>query len=191
MHAAIADALPELGIHGRPARRIGRIGQIATKNDRLLCFTDPDPEDIVTKASRSSAAHSAGAAGAVLQHGSVLLARSSRTPELPGVCDVADDPRGTDDWSDRLARSEFPTPWDLRPVDVGVPAEVAARAAELEAVALPQSRLDRTALVTRRVRVVVVLTSMPKTESRVACILAQRRRRISGIRRRTGAPRWS
>ena len=41
--------------------------------------------------------------GAVLQHGSFLLARSSRTPELAGLCDVADlsaDPR---DWSDRLA----------------------------------------------------------------------------------------
>ena len=28
--------------------------------------------------------------GAILQHGSILLRRSDTTPELPGICDLAD-----------------------------------------------------------------------------------------------------
>ena len=90
-------------------------------------------------------------AGAVLQHGSLLLARSSRTPELPGVCDVADESAGNHDWSDRLLAANSPA-LGLRRVAVEVPDEVRARAMELQRDALPKPRMDRTDAVTLRVK---------------------------------------
>ena len=62
----------------------------------LLCFTDRSAEDIVFEGIKIVGSAQRRRGGAVLQHGSILLARSSRTPELPGLCDVADlsdDPR--------------------------------------------------------------------------------------------------
>ena len=52
----------------------------------------------------------------MLQHGSLLLARSCRTPELLGVCDVADESAGNHDWSDRLL-ARIPSALGLRRLD--------------------------------------------------------------------------
>ena len=77
-----------------PARRICRERSYGDQKRPLLCFTDPDPEDIVTNGVKIVGSAQRRRGGAVLQHGSLLLARSCRTPELLGVCDVADESRG-------------------------------------------------------------------------------------------------
>jgi hypothetical protein len=60
-----------------------------------------------------------------------LLAHSSRTPELLGVCDVADESAGNHDWSDRLL-ARIPPALGLQRLDAQVPAETRARALELQ-----------------------------------------------------------
>jgi lipoyl(octanoyl) transferase len=130
VHGAIIGALLDLGI---PTARRGESSQIVVRDQRrpLLCFTDPDPEDIVTKGVKIVGSAQRRRGGAVLQHGSLLLARSSRTPEILGVSDVAGESAGYHDWADRLVK-RIVNALGLEPVAADIPAKVAARAAELE-----------------------------------------------------------
>jgi lipoate-protein ligase A len=130
VHLAIADTLASLGVHAD--RRGDTDLQTLDKRKRpLLCFTDPNPEDIVTRGIKIVGSAQRRRAGAVLQHGSVLLARSCYTPELPGVCDTADVHAEPRDWSDRLLAS-IPRALGLHPLAISVPNEVRERASELE-----------------------------------------------------------
>jgi lipoate-protein ligase A len=130
VHLAITDILASLGVR---ADRRGDTDQQTLDNRKrpLLCFTDPNPEDIVTRGIKIVGSAQRRRAEAVLQHGSVLLARSSRTPELPGVCDVADVYAEPRDWADRLVAS-IPDTLGLNRVPISLPNEVLERAAELE-----------------------------------------------------------
>jgi lipoyl(octanoyl) transferase len=130
VHAAITAALEDHGIFA--CRR----GDTAASDhfDRkrpLLCFTDNDAEDIVTKGVKIVGSAQRRRRGAMLQHGSLLLAKSSRTPELLGVCDVADESAGHHDWSDRLL-ARIADALGLPRVDVAVPDEIRERAWELQ-----------------------------------------------------------
>jgi hypothetical protein len=59
------------------------------------------------------------------------LSQSCHTPELPGVCDVADVHAEPREWSDRLLAS-IPEALGLHSQAICVPDEVRERAAELE-----------------------------------------------------------
>jgi lipoate-protein ligase A len=130
VHTAIAAALAEVGV---PADRRVNSGEsgLVYRSRPLLCFTDHDPEDIVTKGVKIVGSAQRRRGDAVLQHGSLLLARSYRTPELLGVCDVADGSVGHVDWSGRLL-ARIPDALGLRRVDVELPDDVRALAAELQ-----------------------------------------------------------
>ena len=130
VHAAIASALLEVGI--ATARR-GDAGGSRDVNQKrpFLCFTDTDPEDIVTGDVKVVGSAQRRRCGAVLQHGSLLLAHSCRTPELVGVCDVADESAGNLDWP-ALVLAPIPLALGLRRLDALVPADVRARALELQ-----------------------------------------------------------
>jgi lipoyl(octanoyl) transferase len=130
VHGAIVEAILELGIS---AARRGEFRQMVVGDRRrpFLCFTDPDPEDIVTKGVKIVGSAQRRHGGAVLQHGSFLLARSYRTPELLGVCDVAGESAGHHDWAERIVK-RIVNGLDLEPHAADIPAKVAARAAELE-----------------------------------------------------------
>jgi lipoyl(octanoyl) transferase len=130
VHAAIIDALLEVGISA--ARRGAATGSGHVDKKRpLLCFTDTDPEDIVTVGVKVVGSAQRRRGGAVLQHGSLLLAHSSCTPELLGVCDVADESAGNHEWSDRLL-ARIPSAVGLRRLDAHVPTEIRARTWELQ-----------------------------------------------------------
>lgn len=88
IHSAIAAELRALGLD---ARRLGDLGPVDPSDPRrFLCFADRDAEDIVAQGSKlvGSAQRRRRGSGAVLQHGSLLLARSATTPELPGLAEV-------------------------------------------------------------------------------------------------------
>ncbi len=134
VHAAIAATLRAPGLdacrrgafESAPHRAVER-----PLHRPFLCFTDRDPEDIVASGFKVVGSAQRRHAGAILQHGSLLLKRSDRTPELPGVCDLAgvsQDPRS---WSgpvqERIARE-----LELDLVACDLPAAVSRRAAELE-----------------------------------------------------------
>ncbi len=122
VHGAIAGALRENGV------AVARRGQeVASKHrDRkrpLLCFTDTDAEDIVAEEVKVVGSARRRRGGAVLQHGSLLLSRSGRTPELPGIGDVADITLDRGHWSielvDRILRA-----LGLERIDIEIPPRV-------------------------------------------------------------------
>jgi len=95
VHEAIATIIKTRGLavsrrgdsSPQPDGRLPR--QASTRSDRpLLCFADQDAEDLVSNGVKIVGSAQRRRAGAVLQHGSVLLAGSKRTPELAGVTDL-------------------------------------------------------------------------------------------------------
>ncbi len=130
VHAAIAAVLADRGVAaGR--RGEGAPRGSAGRNRQLLCFTDWDPEDIVAQGFKLVGSAQRRRHGAILQHGSLLLARSDRVPELRGVCDVADLPRSPEAWS-RLLAVRIARALGLDPEASAVPAAIRDRASELE-----------------------------------------------------------
>jgi lipoyl(octanoyl) transferase len=118
VHLAIADLLQSLGA---PARRRGEPGARLELTRPFLCFTDEDAEDIVIGAHKVVGSAQRRRSGAVLQHGSLLLEASSRTPELLGIRDLAAlsvDPGGwLAGWFEQtiprvLGRSARAQPWE-------------------------------------------------------------------------------
>lgn len=102
VHAAIASILAARDVD---ARRHGDLASASASvpEHPFLCFADRDGEDLVADGSKLVGSAQRRRAGAILQHGSLLLRRSQTTPELPGVADLADvatDPRA---WSDLVA----------------------------------------------------------------------------------------
>ncbi len=90
VHAAIAGLLGEIGLD---ARRRGEDGVGPGDVEKpFLCFADRDAEDVVAGPTKLVGSAQRRRAGAVLQHGSVLLARSPATPELPGASDLTGGP---------------------------------------------------------------------------------------------------
>ncbi len=130
VHAAIAECLDEVGVPA--SRRGGEAPTHETGRERpILCFTGGDPEDIVSGGHKLVGSAQRRRDGAILQHGSILLARSPGVPELLGVCDVADVPGSPEYWRGRL-EDRVPEAMALPPMDVGWPDPLRERALELE-----------------------------------------------------------
>ncbi len=121
VHAAIVQVMADLGVVALARRDDVSQGHCERKRT-LLCFTDADPEDIVANGEKVVGSARRRRQGAVLQHGSLLLTRSYLTPELAGVCDVADVAALPKDWSERLLR-RVPAFLELDPYDTTFPLE--------------------------------------------------------------------
>ncbi len=105
VHAAIADVLREQGVDAQ--RRKGHETEPAqpgqsSQSRPFLCFTDRDPEDIVSGGFKIVGSAQRRRAGAILQHGSILLKACERTPELRGACDLAEVSPDPGFWVDRV-----------------------------------------------------------------------------------------
>ncbi len=98
IHSAIASALVAAGY---PA---ARRGETTAKPDRpFLCFLDHDSEDILVSGTKVVGSAQRRRPNAVLQHGSILLAQSRLTPELPGLRELAVLSANADDLANRLS----------------------------------------------------------------------------------------
>lgn len=98
VHEAIAADLRALGLAAM------RRGSGAADRDRpFLCFRDTDPSDVVIEGAKVVGSAQRRRAGAVLQHGSLLLTSSPDTPELPGLAEVGGGMPDRIDWASRLA----------------------------------------------------------------------------------------
>ena len=96
IHGAIGACLREAGVAaGR--RGDGPIAADVPGDRPFLCFRDRDDDDVVAGAIKLVGSAQRRRAGAVLQHGSLLLARSPTTPELPGLVDLAGPAAAGDD----------------------------------------------------------------------------------------------
>jgi lipoate-protein ligase A len=130
VHASVAALL---GGERFGVRRRGDPGSAVERERRpFLCFNDRDPEDLVVGSHKVVGSAQRRRAGAVLQHGSVLLAASPLTPELPGLSDLTAAPADTAFWAERLSR-RFPEALGLQPEPSGWPEPLLARARVLEA----------------------------------------------------------
>ena len=88
---------------GLPARRRGE-AEARTGPDRpFLCFLDRDAEDLVLQGSKVLGSAQRRRSGVLLQHGSLLLSRSSYVPEVPGIAELGGEAWGGEgDWSNQL-----------------------------------------------------------------------------------------
>jgi lipoate-protein ligase A len=103
VHAAIVELLEECGVG---AGRRGDVGDKAVRVDTprpFLCFADRDSEDVISGGAKLAGSAQRRRSGAVLQHGSILIASSTITPELPGATDLGMRPADLADWASRLA----------------------------------------------------------------------------------------
>jgi lipoate-protein ligase A len=107
VHDCLAKLLAEYGL---PASRRGEVDPRPPGPRPFLCFLDRDPHDVVWSGHKLIGSAQRRRAGTLLQHGSLLLAGSVGTPELPGLAEL-------------LPGSDRPSPSDV--------AERVLRAAEL------------------------------------------------------------
>jgi len=84
VHEVIAETLDGLGL---AARRRGEAEARTSRDRPFLCFLDRDAEDLVIAGSKVLGSAQRRKAGALLQHGSLLLAGSEPAPELLGLAD--------------------------------------------------------------------------------------------------------
>ena len=134
VHAAIAATLRAQGLDACRRAALASAPQNAAERPPrrpFLCFIDRDPEDIVAGGFKVVGSAQRRHSGAILQHGSLLLKQSDRTPELPGLGELAGvchDPRF---WSG-LVQEQIARALELPLVACDLPAAVSRRAVELE-----------------------------------------------------------
>lgn len=83
-HAIIADALTEFGVE---AQSVG-CGE-EKKLDPFLCFPHQAAGDLLITGSKIAGSAQRKMRGALMQHGSILLAQSELTPSLPGIAELS------------------------------------------------------------------------------------------------------
>jgi lipoate-protein ligase A len=83
VHEPIVAALKEQGI-----RAALRGAALAALEGTFLCFGRGDPRDIVLGGHKILGSAQRRRRGAVLQHGSLLVRRSERAPQFPGLLDL-------------------------------------------------------------------------------------------------------
>lgn len=131
VHTAMAALLRSEGITA--SLRGDESGPGIQKSRPFLCFTGHDAEDIVSARAKLVGSAQRRRAGAVLQHGALLLARSPVTPHLAGANDLAPSPKDRAFWCENLER-RIPESLGLE-CDAGpVPASLTERAKALEEV---------------------------------------------------------
>jgi lipoyl(octanoyl) transferase len=105
VHLAISELLKSLEV---PARRRGETDSGSDGTRPFLCFTDEDAEDIVIGVHKVVGSAQRRRSGAVLQHGSLLLGASSRTPEVLGVRELAQLPDNPVGWASAWFEATIP-----------------------------------------------------------------------------------
>ena len=86
IHGTLLEALAEFGV----AARLNEAALVHMEGEPFLCFQRRAAGDVLLDRYKICGSAQRRRRGAILQHGSVLLARSAAAPELPGVVDLAD-----------------------------------------------------------------------------------------------------
>jgi lipoate-protein ligase A len=102
VHAVLIDVLAGYGIHARLCQGVGRESE---RSQPFLCFQRRSPGDVLLSDMKIAGSAQRRYRGAVLQHGSLLLARSTTAPELPGISEIA---------AISLSFDEFVQAWSIK-----------------------------------------------------------------------------
>lgn len=103
VHECVVEVLRELGVECR-LRGVSH----PDAEGQFLCFSRGDLRDIVCGDHKVAGSAQRRRHGAVLQHGSLLIARSSHVPEFPGMADLCPDAKWPSDLPARLAARVCP-----------------------------------------------------------------------------------
>jgi lipoate-protein ligase A len=82
MHTILTDALATLGVNVALCDEERKLGDV-------LCFLHYTPGDLILGGSKVAGSAQRKQRGALMQHGSILLAASPATPMLPGIRELA------------------------------------------------------------------------------------------------------
>jgi len=111
LHETLIEALVDFGVSAALHRSAASCRSASTESasgDPFLCFERRTCLDIVCSNAKIAGSAQRRRRSAVLQHGSVLLARSRYAPELPGIQELAktvvDPPELATCWSGHLER---------------------------------------------------------------------------------------
>ena len=85
MHRIITTALSELGL----AEKVQAVGVKPIKHGNVLCFQQHTPGDLLSLDQKVVGSAQRKYRQALMQHGSILLARSEHAPDLPGLLETA------------------------------------------------------------------------------------------------------
>jgi lipoate-protein ligase A len=91
VHATLIEALSR---HGIAACLCGEGDSTSPGESPFLCFLRRAPGDVLLGSKKIAGSAQRRSAGAVLQHGSVLVARSPAAPEIEGLKELAKKPLG-------------------------------------------------------------------------------------------------
>jgi lipoate-protein ligase A len=83
MHAVIRETLAALGVSTHPCPPGGERGR-----GEVLCFLHHTPDDLLVGDFKVVGSAQRKQRGALVQHGSILLAASPATPRLPGIAEL-------------------------------------------------------------------------------------------------------
>lgn len=129
VHAAIGQAVRDMGL---VAERRGNLPGAEARSDRpFLCFADRDAEDLLAGGIKIVGSAQRRRRGAVLQHGALIVARSERTPELPGLAELGCPQSNGPEWSARWGAT-IPAALGLQPEQSQLTSDELGRAARLE-----------------------------------------------------------
>ncbi|MCA9080049.1 MAG: hypothetical protein KDA58_05790 [Planctomycetaceae bacterium] len=128
MHAGLINVLMEFGVTCRMR------GAPLTGPEPFLCFGRGDPRDVVVGNHKIIGSAQRRRAGAVLQHGSILLAKSPFAPEFPGVAELTGIAIDVDQLAATLQRRLAPL--------LGTPCPITAWPESLECVKNPAAGGD-------------------------------------------------
>lgn len=109
MHDLIGETLQTFGVTTRAVacgeeRKLGE----------FLCFLHQTPADLVIEGAKVVGSAQRKLRGAMMQHGSILLAQSEHTPALPGVAELGGRRIGIDELSSALLeRFQVNLSWEL------------------------------------------------------------------------------
>ncbi len=125
VHLAIANLLESQGLS---ASRRGEAEVAQTDVTKpFLCFADRNAEDVVSGAEKVVGSAQRRRAGAILQHGSLLISRSALTPELPGIAELAPVDSDPLAWASLLGRA-IPAALNLNSIDGDFSSDLLQRA---------------------------------------------------------------
>lgn len=102
----------------------GNDGEEILSPPPFLCFLRRGPGDVISSSTKIAGSAQRSRRGAVLQHGSVLLARSEWAPEIPGVLEIG---------GNNIKPCDLIEPWkDRMAAKLGLPAEEAELSREAQ-----------------------------------------------------------